>query len=498
MHSTHTRANSADSVAPSSQPDGRRKKHTFLHILSSAIIFGVTLPNEAKAQEVSPPNEAKPSDAARASEPAPKAASGAEEATTSFARGATAQPPGPSAGTESASPSSWIPEVRLGAGLSNFGGNGTLGFRVEAPSGFALSAHAFGNYGTWFVGGFPSDKANTLGGTGLVEIPLSSAGRTRFSLRTGLGARSTGGKDFASRSFVATGELGLRATFQATPDLELYAGTSIPVALAIRPEFELEELSNVQELGADYWVSPNVALTAQMRAGNIFGYGGDGAKALVHGQLGVRVAFEPHRPVETKPDQKDPVGLFVALEWRAQGLASHLSHGPAFAAGVSLLNRHLKIGFFASTRPGPLNGETFPTRPANGQTYKGKSTIPLRSDGAMVGLVIAPSFDVTEHINLELPIGLGQSAYGFYLTGDDRKTPDGKRVSEWEKKLFDGRDAAPAFGIEGGLKVGVRIPGARWLKPYVAGRYTLNLGYDAYVTNNYNGPSGAFGIEIEN
>jgi hypothetical protein len=392
----------------------------------------------------------------------------------------------------------WIPELRVGAGVSNFGGNGSVGFRIEAPSGLAFSAQALGAYGTWYVGGFASDKTNTVGGSALAEIPLSHSGTRRFTLRTGLGARSTGAPDLASRSFVPTAEVGLRATVQATQDLELYVGALAPIALAVSPGVEIDELSNMQEVGADYWVSPNVALNAQARAAGVFGYGGDGAKALVQGNVGLRVAFDAHHPILTLPEKKSGVGLFVALEWRAQALASHLSHGPAFAAGISLLDRHLKIGLLASTRPGPLNGETFPATPTNGQSYKGRSAIPLRSDGGFIGLLVAPSLDVTDDINLELPVALGQAAYGFYLFGDDRKTPDGRRVSEWEKQLFDGRDAAPAFGIEAGVKVGVRVPGARWMKPYVAGRYVLNLGYDAYVTDNYNGPSAALGLEIEN
>jgi hypothetical protein len=419
------------------------------------------------------------------------------------ARGRAPEPtsdPVPAVAAAGVPAAGWLPELRAAGGISNFGGSGSVGFRMEAPSGLALSLNVLGAFGTWYTGGFASDKAATFGGSGLLEIPLLQSGSRRFALRTGIGARTSSAPDLASRSLVLTSEVGLRATVQATPNLELYVGALVPVALAVSPAVELEEVTNMQEAGADYWITPNVALTAQARAGGMFSYGGDGAKALVQGNIGVRVALDEHRKMPTTPKKKDGVGLFVALEWRAQGLASHLSHGPAFAAGVSLLNRHLKIGILASTRPGPLNGETFPTRPANGQSYKAQSTIPLRSDGGFVGLLVAPSFDIpgAEAINIEIPVAFGQAAYGFYLAGSDRKTPDGRRVSAWEKELFDGRDAAPAFGIEAGIKVGLRVPGASWIKPYVAGRYVMNLGYDAYVTNNYDGPSAALGLEIEN
>ena len=395
---------------------------------------------------------------------------------------------------------SWTSELRGSGGVSNFGGQGALGARFETRRGVALSATLLGAYGTWFVGGLASEKALTLGGAALAEIPFAQSGITRFSLRTALGARSTAAADLLGdpRSFVLTADVGLRATVQVSSALELYLGAQAPVALAVSPDPELEEISQVGEVGADLWLNERVALTLQGRVGGTFGYGGDGAKALAQGNLGIRVALDTRRawvPVA----KNEGVGLFVAMEWRANRLASHLSHGPAFAAGIAVLDRHLKIGLLASTRPGPFNAETFPTRPVGQATYKGQRTLALRSDGGFIGLLIAPSFDLPwlSAINVETPISVGQSAYGFYLHGNDRKTPDGRRVSAWENELFDGRDAAPAFGVDVGVKLGVRIPGARFLKPYVAARYTWNFGYDAYVTDNYNGPSAALGLEIE-
>jgi hypothetical protein len=382
-----------------------------------------------------------------------------------------------------------------------------MGLRLEAPSGFALSVDALGSYGNWFVGGFASDKATTLGAVGTLEIPFAQSGSRRFAFRTSLGARTTRAADLADdpRSVVLTTDIGLRATvhtsLSSSRDLELYLGVLAPVAIAISPATDLEELAQVGEVGADYWLTKRVALSLQLRGGGSYGYDGDGAKAIGQANVGVRVALDDHHRVrDDVPEKKDGLGLFVATEWRAYGLASHLSHGPAFAAGASFFDRHLKVGLLATTRPGPINAETFPTSPLQaGQTYKGRASLPLRSDGGFIGLLVAPSFDIpsVESINVELPIAIGQSAYGFYLHGDDRKTPDGRRVSAWENDLFGGKDSSPAIGIDAGVKVGLRIPGARWLKPYVAGRYSLNLGYDTLVTNNYNGPSAAIGLEIE-
>ena len=45
-------------------------------------------------------------------------------------------------------------------------------------------------------------------------------------------------------------------------------------------------------------------------------------------------------------------GAFATLEWRGYAMAEHLSHGPAFAAGVSLWEDHLRIGLAGTARPG--------------------------------------------------------------------------------------------------------------------------------------------------
>ncbi|MCK6522275.1 hypothetical protein L6R49_12635 [Myxococcota bacterium] len=74
-------------------------------------------------------------------------------------------------------------------------------------------------------------------------------------------------------------------------------------------------------------------------------------------------------------------GAFVALEWRGYAIAEHLSHGPAFAAGASLWDDHLRIGVAGTARPGPMNPHTFALDVPSGD-YKGQETLQLRSDGA--------------------------------------------------------------------------------------------------------------------
>ena len=83
------------------------------------------------------------------------------------------------------------------------------------------------------------------------------------------------------------------------------------------------------------------------------------------------------------------VGGFLDLEWRAMGLGGHLSHGGAFAAGVTLLEGHLRLGVAGLGRPGPWNPTTFDVTLPEGRTYRGKRRLSLRSDGGMAGAHVA-------------------------------------------------------------------------------------------------------------
>ena len=392
-------------------------------------------------------------------------------------------------------------EAHALVGVGAFGGHTQLGARLAWPSRLALSADLTGAYGTWFVGGRESDRAMTTGGHLTLDIPLVSDGRQHVELWTSLGARSTLASGLADepRSLVLTTGLGLRATATLGDRAEVYMGVGVPVALAVGPDVELEQLGQWLEFGTDVWLSPRVALTASARAGGDYGYDGDGPKAIVQGTVGIKVAFEDRAaPLDEAPRSASAVGVFVATEWRALGLAEHLSHGPAFAAGVSLFGRHLKLGLISVSRPGALNGALFPTSTVNGASYRGRQRLDLRSDGAFSGLLVAPTFDLpfAPSVSVELPLAIGQAAFGFYLPAKDRVTPDGRRVSAWENELFGGKDSSPAIGLEAGIKVAVKLPSAEWLAPYAAVHYTWSLGFDTLVRSSYDGPSAALGLQF--
>lgn len=76
----------------------------------------------------------------------------------------------------------------------------------------------------------------------------------------------------------------------------------------------------------------------------------------------------------------------------------------------------------------------------------------VTADHGTFGLLIAPVFNLSK-VRVELPITVGQMGGGYYLTGIDRDTPDGDRVSVWEDRLMDGRDAGFSMFYEVGTRV---------------------------------------------
>ena len=209
-------------------------------------------------------------------------------------------------------------------------------------------------------------------------------------------------------------------------------------------------------------------------------------------------APEARAPVVPVVDEEVPVGGFVDLEWRVLGLAEHVSHGPAFAAGVTFLNGLLRLGVGALGRPGPINPATFDVSLADGKTYKGKRDLELKSDGAMVGVHVGLSLPLPfyEPLSLQVPLTVGYGGFGFYLHGEDRDTPDGRRVSEWENELFDGKDSFLGVVIDTGLRLGYQPESVRWLRPYAGVSFTMVPNYDTFVRDDYLGFGGVVGLEI--
>lgn len=199
-----------------------------------------------------------------------------------------------------------------------------------------------------------------------------------------------------------------------------------------------------------------------------------------------------------RPHTTPRVGAYVGVDWRAMGLAGHASHGPGVQAGVLLLRGRLKVGLAAFGRPGPMNPQTFQLSLAEGTSYRSQDELSLRSDGAFVGLAVTPVIDLSRWapVVLEVPVAFGQSAFGFYLVGDDRETPDGRRPSEWEDELMDGRDSSFALGLDVGIDLAFVLARSTWVRPYLGVHRHQVFGYDAFVRDDYSGFYGLAGVQL--
>jgi len=190
------------------------------------------------------------------------------------------------------------------------------------------------------------------------------------------------------------------------------------------------------------------------------------------------------------------VGAVVDTGWRGHALANHLSHGPEVRAGVSLFMDRLAVGMMFVGRPGPFNPREFTLELEDGQTYKDQSEIQLRSDGSFFALMVAPQFAVGERLMVETPVSVGQGGFGFYFQNENRDTPDGRRVSEWENELMDGRDAGFSFVVDAGVRARLRIPGKEWIQPMVGAHYVWLPQYDAFMSDEYSGFSAVAGVRL--
>jgi hypothetical protein len=167
--------------------------------------------------------------------------------------------------------------------------------------------------------------------------------------------------------------------------------------------------------------------------------------------LSVSIYFATSTIAQVVSDKKK-LGWFITPEIGAMFLDNHLGNTVGASFGVKVWKSRIKIGIQGYGRSGPINTKTFTKEAYNSQTYKGKSTLTMRADWGTVGVLIAPTFKI-KNIEIDIPINFGSGIGGFYLFGEDRKTPDGKRVSVWEDKLMNGEDASAGgwteFGIRG-------------------------------------------------
>ena len=211
------------------------------------------------------------------------------------------------------------------------------------------------------------------------------------------------------------------------------------------------------------------------------------------------VALAQDARISGQDTVRDPpaVSGYAGIEWRGNTWADHVSHGPGISFGAIFLRGHLRVGLTFVSRPGPINPATFDLHLPDGETYREQDELALRSDGAMYGLTVAPIFRIPgSTVHVETPVTFGQAIFGFYLTDDNRDTPDGRRVSEWEDELMDGRDASGGLSLEVGTRALFALNRSPWLRPYVGAHYLTTFGYDAFMSDNYSGFGVSAGFEV--
>lgn len=183
--------------------------------------------------------------------------------------------------------------------------------------------------------------------------------------------------------------------------------------------------------------------------------------------------------LNAQESNKKKVGWFINPEFGTLFHPDHVGITMGGTTGLKLFNDRIKLGVMYYGRPGPINAQTYTVTPLNGQTYKGQSEVTLRADHGAFGLFIAPTFNLNR-IRLEIPITIGQMGAGFYLTGDDRLTPDGDRVSVWEDRLLDGQDAGFSMFYEAGVRAYLPLKNEN-LSVGVGVHYSLAPDWTTYV-----------------
>ena len=194
-------------------------------------------------------------------------------------------------------------------------------------------------------------------------------------------------------------------------------------------------------------------------------------------------AFHPLKAQENAKTRKP--GWFITPEIGAMFLEDHVGNSVGASFGMKLWQNRLKIGINAYGRSGPINPKTFTVEVYNGQIYKGSSTLTLRADYGTIGVMVAPTFKV-KNVEIDVPVSYGMGGGGFYLAGDDRNTPDGARVSEWENKLMNGEDAASGSWLEIGVR-GFYPTKIRGIQVGAGVHYSMVQGWKTYYD-----PSGEF------
>lgn len=206
------------------------------------------------------------------------------------------------------------------------------------------------------------------------------------------------------------------------------------------------------------------------------------------------------RAALTGPAEPSPFGGYFELG--ARTLGTYRSAHPGLSGGFGARLGSLKLGIGFVFSPASFKDVRFELPLQEGQTYRGSSTLKLGAQEILAGVHASWVFDVPrlDWIDLEVPLLVGAYFLGTPLMGEDRKTPDGDRVSVWEDRLLAAQDLNLGLGIELGLRVRVRpIEDMPWLKLALGLHYIGVVGIDqTYLpADSIHGPSGSLALVIE-
>lgn len=173
---------------------------------------------------------------------------------------------------------------------------------------------------------------------------------------------------------------------------------------------------------------------------------------------------------------------YIAQSARVLTQLDHVHVGAETSFGASL--GRLSGGFSAVYRPSGWSSSRLPYALPDGQRYKGQDTLLLGQHFGWFGLTLAVTPVEAGRFALDLPLTFGYGFLGTPMMGDDRDTPDGRRVSAWEDELLDGQDFTGAPLAEAGLRARVHpLQGSDLLGLFVAAHGTTLLGYEGPVAS---------------
>jgi len=158
---------------------------------------------------------------------------------------------------------------------------------VQLGLGVSSSAHERA-----FMTGQVVRKAGSLGGVGILLVPLVLEGPLELDLRVEsgvLGVRGLGERDVSALRQV--NEFAMLAHVQLGRSFLLRAGAVLGLALEVDPAFALADQSQLLTAGLGYALSKHVLLHAGVTAGGSYGFDGDNGKFIFEGMLGVRAPF---------------------------------------------------------------------------------------------------------------------------------------------------------------------------------------------------------------